>query len=143
MSNGSQPSFQKWLLDSACTSHICIVRKLFKTYTERRREMVVGNTATVSAEGGRTVKIQSLVSSVSCFIELQDVFYSPGMILNLISCSEARRIGIKTIIDDCNDDASKEVLKLIEKRSGLTELVALESRDSLYEASARPGSAIT
>lgn len=90
---------------------------------------------TVGAKEFEIIRISSVVSIVYYFVEIRDVHYAPGVMLNIMSCSRARKIEIRTIVVDCNDDGSECVPTLIQKTIEVIEIVVPKSRDGLYESS--------
>ena len=124
----------KWMVDCACTRHICNDKDSFTTLVCSQDSVQVGNKEELSAHGYGSVTLTSVVNGVTFNLELHDVLYCPEMMYNLISSSETRKKGLRTEIDNHEDDPSKGLLKIIHKESGNVCLLALETKEGLYEA---------
>lgn len=65
---------------------------------------------------------------------LKDVLYAPRMMYTLISSSTARRCGLRTVIDNDNENPLKGILKMINKSTGGICMIGRERKAGLYEA---------
>lgn len=127
----------RWMVDCACTRHICNDKSSFSKLVCANNTVQVGNQDCLAAHGSGSVSLSSMVDGVELKLELHDVLYCPQMMYNLISSSATRKKGLRTEIDDDGNNTSKGMLRIIHKRSGSVCLLAPETVDGLYEASVR------
>lgn len=130
----AETTSRKWMVDSACTRHICNNRESFFNLTETTGTIQVGNKEEIAARGVGSVQVLSTVNGKIIPLLLQNVLYSPDIMYNLISSSQARKNGLRTEIDDDTKDPMKGLLQMIHKKSKMICLVAYETNEGLYEA---------
>lgn len=124
----------KWMLDSACTSHICNDKSAFVSIRNNDSKVQVGNHNYVDSTAIGTVILRTIVDGKSRQLRLEDVIYAPEIIYNLISVSKARRNGFKFVVDDDPVNEKRGLLRMTHKDSGKTALIAPETEGGLYEA---------
>lgn len=132
--SGNLSKHSKWMVDSACTRHICNNRHNFSHVSETNDTVQVGNSEEIRAEGVGTVPVSCTVDGEAVDLKLTDVLYCPNIIYNLISSSQTRKNGLRTEIDDDDRNSLHEKLQLIHKKSGKVFLLAKETPEGLYEA---------
>lgn len=77
------------------------------------------------------IPVTSTVNVKQIELILKDVLYAPRMMYNLILICWAMPCGLRTVIDDYNDNHSKRILKMINKSSGDTCMIGRESDEGL------------
>lgn len=71
-----------WILDCACSYHICYIRDFFSSYSTSTGSVLMGNDHPCQIEGIGSVKIQMFDGTVRI---VTDVRYIPDMRKNLLS----------------------------------------------------------
>lgn len=93
---------KNWMIKSACTRYVCDTKARFKAIVESPRSIQFGNRAALSDLGVVNVDLTTIVNGRKLNFTLNNVLYCPGLIYNLISCSQCRRNKHRTVInDDC------------------------------------------
>src|SRR5665811_903002 len=82
MCNSSKRVDDMWILDSACSYHICYIREFFHSFSESDGSVFMGNDQPCRIEGIGSIKIQMFDGVVRT---LTNVRYIPDMRKNLIS----------------------------------------------------------
>ena len=106
----------KWIVDSAASSHMCndVTRFLNLKKLREMKKIKVGDGFVVEAKAEGTVMLHVTTPSGVRQCKLQNVLYVPELKFNLLSVSKASRAGKKVSFeqDRCNfiDNSSKEVL---------------------------------
>lgn len=127
-----QLSSTEWVIDWACTAHIYNQISNFHTFTPVKRKVQVGNQEYIDALRYGDVHKTDKNWGKDKAIILQDVFYVPDLVQNLISVSQCQRNGCKAEID-CMENSSRGVMQIIHKQSKQVVLVGPES-EGLYKA---------
>ena len=116
----------KWVVDSAATSHMCNDRESFYALEELKKpvNVKVGNGEYVKAKVQGKIKVQiKTASKKGRKFELSEVLYVPDMKYNLLSVSKVAKAGKKVEFDTqgCKiiDIESKEIVGSAKKVSNL------------------------
>ena len=124
----------KWMVDSACTSHMCNDESQFHTLRKTPcRSVQVGEGQHVTVQGIGTVQVISTVAGKRRNVVMKAVLFVPTMICSLISVSKARRSGCRVEFDA--DENGDGYCHIIDKASGSIYIHAHETKPGLYDAS--------
>ena len=100
---------EKWMIDSACTSHMCNDRRMFSELKKQPRHPVeVGERQLTEVAGIGTVCGTAAVDGMRQQLTLQSVLYVPTMMCNLFSVSKLRQAGCRVIFDEHEKDNLSE-----------------------------------
>lgn len=100
--------------------------------------MTSGKKKKALPEDSGTAKIRRTGSDMDCAIILRDVLYEPHMIYNLILSRKMRQSGARMLFDDFDNEPLKPLIKIIEKRTGVTSVVEIETDGRLCEEASKP-----
>lgn len=85
---------EEWLIDSACSVHVCTQRDQFKNIRIYKEDVILPNGSPMTASGIGVVELET----PHCVLELRDVRYIPNFIANIFSASTADRRGCHTTL---------------------------------------------
>lgn len=128
---------EKWMIDSASTSHMCNDPAKFETLQKEPHHPVeVGERQLVHVSGIGTVRSTFVVDGRKQKFTMKSVLYVPTMICNLRSVSKARRAGFRVTFD--GDEESTGYCEILRKGSAKVYLKGIERPEGLYEAQFAP-----
>ena len=123
----------KWMVDSASTSHICNGESQFCSLRRTPCKSVeVGEGQHVIVQGIDTVQVTSIVSGGRRNVVMKAVLFVPTMICSFMSVSKARRSGCRVEFD--SDENRDGYWRVVDKSSGSIYVYADETKPGLYSA---------
>ena len=128
---------EKWVIDSASTSHICNNETVFESLTKQpRRPVEVGEGQLVDVHGIGIVRGTTIIDGRKQFVMMKAVLYVPTMMCNLISVSRTRRSGFKVTFD--GDKYKNGFCEIMHKETNKAYIKGIELPEGLYEAVFQP-----
>lgn len=107
---------QRCIFDSGATSHICISRDAFETFTAQICWVQVGNRECISSYGTGNIRVSTRVDGITYTVLLTDVTFASDVMFKQNYKRRVRKAGYKIITDNDHQDPRKGDKRIMHRK---------------------------